>query len=192
MDIDLDFYDRNQILSKIEHRIAALANGKNHNTGVYVTEIPHNPITKQSTINYQEAEQRGYFKIDFLNVNIYKGVRDEAHLQKLIEQEPLWDLLEYQEFADQLFHVNGHTHIMKKLKPRSVEQLACALAIIRPAKKHLVDSDWNTIYSQVWTKPNNNAYYWKKSHAISYALAVIVHMNLLCEELEAQSQHSSN
>jgi len=181
-DIDIDFFDRTQLLNKIEHRIAKLPSGKNHNTGVYVTEIPHNPITKQATIDYKTAQDRGYFKIDFLNVNIYKVVQNEQHLQQLIDQEPLWELLEHEEFADQLFHVSGHTDIMRKLKPRNLEQLACALAIIRPAKRYLEHSDWETIYREVWQKPTNDQYYWKKSHAIAYAVTVKIHMNLLCNQ----------
>jgi DNA-binding Lrp family transcriptional regulator len=184
LDIDIDFADRTQILSKITHRIAVLTNGKNHNTGVYVTEIPHNPITNQATIDYQKAEERGYFKIDFLNVNIYKDITSEEELQKLINQEPLWELLEYKEFTDNLFHVSGHSDIMSKLKPKSLEELACALAIIRPAKRYLANCDWETIHREVWIKPETgNEYYWKKSHSFSYALAVIVHMNQLCNKL---------
>lgn len=34
-DIDIDFADRNKILSIIDHRIAALSNSKKHNTGIY-------------------------------------------------------------------------------------------------------------------------------------------------------------
>lgn len=183
MDIDLDFSNRNQILNKIEHRIAKLPNGKNHNTGVYVTEIPHNPVTGQATIDYKAAEERGYFKIDFLNVGIYKDVESEQHLQQLIDQEPLWELLEHEEFTARLFHVSGHSDIMRKLKPQNLEQLACALAIIRPAKRHLANSDWETIYQEVWKKPKNNEYYFKRSHGFAYAMAVIVHMNLLCNQL---------
>ena len=37
---------------------------------------------------------------------------------------------------------------------------------------------------EVWTKPSNGDYYFKKAHAISYAVAVVVHMNLICENLE--------
>jgi hypothetical protein len=183
LDIDLDFADRSQILNKIEHRIAKLTNGKNHNTGVYVTEIPHNPVTGQSTIDYKTAEDRGYFKIDFLNVSIYKDVESEEHLLQLINQEPIWELLEHDEFTDQLFHVSSHGNIMRKLKPQSLEELACALAIIRPAKRHLADCDWKTIHREVWEQPNSNEYYFKKSHAFAYAMAVIVHMNLLCNQL---------
>ena len=160
-----------------------LSHDKKHNTGIYPTEIPHNPVDKCATIDYKEADERGYFKLDFLNVSIYKDVRDEAHLNYLVNQEPLWDLLWNQEFSDLVFHLNGHSEILQKLRPRNVEQLAATLAIIRPAKRHLVDADWDTILREVWTKPENNDYYFKKSHSFSYAFAVIVHINLICEKI---------
>ena len=43
-DIDIDFADREKILSMLDHRIAKLDTNKKHNTGIYVTEIPHNPV----------------------------------------------------------------------------------------------------------------------------------------------------
>lgn len=184
MDIDIDFPDRTKALDIIPHRVA-MRNQKGesvkHNTGIYFTEIPHNPFTNVSTIDYQEAEERGYFKIDFLNVSIYNGVRDEEHLVTLLTTEPNWELFEYQEIVDQLFHINGHFDIVHKLKPKSIEQLAAVLAIIRPAKRHLVDSDWNTINNEVWVVPDNDQYFFKKSHAVSYASAIVVQLNLLCE-----------
>lgn len=187
MDIDIDLADRNLLLNKIQHRVAKLKNGKNHNTGIYVTEIPHNPINNQATIDYKQAESRGYFKIDILNLSIYKEVKSEQHLQKLMNQEPLWELLEHSEFTDQLFHIKGHSEIMKKLKPRCVEQLACAMAIIRPAKRYLLNSSWEKIYKEVWLVPSDNSYFWKKSHAFAYAFATIVHINLLCEQMISNS-----
>ena len=183
MDIDIDFADRNEIISKIQHHSATLENGKKHNTGVYVTPIPHNPVDNLSTIDYKAAEDRNYFKIDFLNVSIYKDVRDEEHLEALINKEPMWDLLQYKEFTDQLFHVLGHDELMKKLKPDSIEKLAAALAIIRPAKRYLADRDWCDIFQEVWTKPADGQYYFKKAHSFSYAMAVVVHMNLICESV---------
>ena len=180
-DIDIDFADRTVVLDKIQHRVARLNTGKKHNTGVYATEIPHNPINNLSTIDYKTAEDRGYFKLDFLNVSIYKDVKDETHLISLMRKEPLWELLEHQDFVDQVFHVRGHSDLLKQLKPTSVEQLAAALAIIRPAKRHLADKDWQTIMKEVWIKPTNGEYYFKKAHAISYAIACVVHMNLICE-----------
>lgn len=186
-DIDIDFADRSIVLSKLQHRVAKLDSEKKHNTGIYVTEIPHNPVDNLSTIDYKIAEDRGYFKIDFLNVAIYKDIKDEVHLKTLMEKEPEWQLLEHDDFTNLLFHVNGHGDILRKLRPRTVEQLAAVLAIIRPAKRYLLNSDWQTIMKEVWTKPENDEYYFKKAHAVSYAMAVVVHMNLLCEQLNGQS-----
>ena len=186
-DIDIDFADRDIVLSKIQHRVATINAEKKHNTGVYVTEIPHNPVDNYSTIDYKTAEDRGYFKLDFLNVSIYKDVKDDKHLTTLMEKEPLWELLQHEEFVDQLFHLNGHTDVLKKTCPTSVEQLAAVLAMIRPAKRHLIGKDWTTIMKEVWIKPENDDYYFKKAHAVSYAIAVVVHMNLLVEELNEVS-----
>ena len=183
-DIDIDFANRDLVLSRIQHRVARLDENKKHNTGIYTTEIPHNPVDNISTIDYKSAEERGYFKLDFLNVSVYKDIRDEDHLLSLMKKEPLWELLTHPEFVDQLFHLNGHGTVTKQLCPTSVEQLAAVLAMIRPAKKHLIGKTWPEIMKEVWTKPSNGEYYFKKAHAISYAVAVIVHMNLLCEQLQ--------
>ena len=88
-DIDIDFADRDVILSQIKHRVAKLDTDKKHNTGVYVTECPHNPVDNLSTVDYKTAEERGYFKLDFLNVSIYKDVKNDEHLQQLKNREPI-------------------------------------------------------------------------------------------------------
>ena len=184
-DIDIDFADRTIVLDKLKHRVAKLGTGKKHNTGVYATEIPHNPVDLLSTLDHDKADERGYFKLDFLNVSIYKLVRDEAHLTELMERKPLWQLLEHKDFSEKVFHLNGHNELLKQLKPISVEQLAATLAIIRPAKRYLANESWDKIMQEVWVKPTNGEYYFKKAHAISYAAAVVVHINLLCDELHA-------
>ena len=186
MDIDIDFADRTQILNIIDHIPASIIDKeqiKKHNTGVYCHRIPINPLTKTASFDYKQAEERGYFKIDFLKVNIYKDVRNEEHLINLMETEPLWDLLEQDEFTNLLFHLKGHGNILKKMKPRNIEQLAAVLAMIRPAKRHLIGMDWEHIFEHVWQKPENDEYYFKKSHSFSYAMAIIVHMNLICESI---------
>jgi DNA polymerase III alpha subunit len=185
MDIDIDFLDRTDILTVIKNIPASIKEKdgtfKKHNTGVYCHAIPYNPLTGLASIDYEEAERRGYFKIDFLNVGIYKGVRNEEHLKQLMETEPLWDLLEQDDFSNLLFHVNGHGSILREMKPKSVGQLAAVLAMIRPAKRYLIGKDWTTVTNEVWTKPTNGDYYFKKAHAIAYAMAVVVQMNLICE-----------
>lgn len=185
-DIDIDFYDRKTALAVLPHIIASRYSNNDlvaHNSGIYVQPIPHNPITNLSTIDYKEAEQRGYFKIDFLNVHVYNGVKDNDHLLKLMETEPLWELLVNEEFVNLLFHLNGHTDILKQTLPTSVEQLAAVLAMIRPAKRYLIGKDWTTVMNEVWVPPTTGEYYFKKAHAISYAFAVIVQMNLIAETI---------
>lgn len=183
-DIDIDFVDREEALKLFKHARASRSdNGKlvKHNTGVYLHEVPVNAETNVCSIPYDQAEEQGYFKIDFLNVGIYKGVRNEEHLVQLMNQEPLWDLLLDDQFVNLLFHLNGHGDIIQKTQPTSVEQLAAVLAMIRPAKRYLIGKDWTTIMNEVWTKPTTDEYFFKKSHATAYAMAIVVQMNLICE-----------
>lgn len=187
-DIDIDFADRKKVLEVIEHVPAAIKDGssfKKHNTGVYCHKIPFNPLTETASFDYKEAEERGYFKLDFLNVGIYKDVRDENHLLNLLNQEPLWDLLLEDEFTNNLFHVNGHGDTLRKMKPRSIEELAMVLALIRPAKRYLVGRSWDEVRKEVWQKPAGDEYFFKKAHAVAYASAVAVQMNLICEQLNS-------
>lgn len=186
-DIDIDFLDRRQALDTIRHIPAAIQddNGtfKKHNTGVYCQAIPYNPLTDTASIDYKLADSRGYFKIDFLNVSAYQGVRDEAHLESLLNTEPLWDLLDQDEFTSMLFHVNGHGSILRTMKPRSIAQLAAVLAMIRPAKRYLIGQDWNTVNNEVWVKPAGDEYFFKKAHGFAYAHVIVMQMNLICESI---------
>ena len=108
-DIDIDFYNRDNILDIIKHIPASMKDNdgtiKKHRTGVYCHAIPFNPITGTANIEYKEAEDRGYFKIDFLNVSIYKDIKDEEHLIKLMNTEPNWELLQEDDFVNLLFHM---------------------------------------------------------------------------------------
>jgi hypothetical protein len=186
-DIDIDFFDRSKILSILNHRVAMRKKDNEHvrhNTGIYVQEIPHNPFTNISTIDYEVAEKRGYFKIDFLNVSMYQDIKNEDHLIKLLNTEPIWELLKHKEIVETLFHISNHYNIVSKLLPTSIEQLAAVLAIIRPAKRHLLDNNWNEILSNVWVRPeDDDLYFFKRSHAIAYASAIVVQLNLICENL---------
>lgn len=185
-DIDIDFENRDLALSHFKHiRASRIDDGHpvRHNTGVYFHSVPMNAEKNVCAIPYDQAEDRGYFKIDFLNASVYKGVKNEDHLIELMNTEPLWDLLEQDDFVNLLFHVNGHGGILRQMKPTSIEQLAAVLAMIRPAKRYLIGKDWNTVISEVWTKPDSDEYFFKKSHATAYAVAIVVQMNLICEQI---------
>ena len=67
------------------------------------------------------------------------------------------------------------------MKPTSVEQLAMVLALIRPGKRHLVGKSWTLIKRSIWDE-TDDGYSFKKAHSVSYALAIVVQMNLMVEE----------
>jgi DNA polymerase III alpha subunit len=185
-DIDIDFNDRSKALDLLDHVVASRIENNNmvkHNTGVYLHEAPVNAATGTCAIPYSDAEKLGYFKIDFLNVGIYKDIKSEEHLNDLLNKEPLWELLEDPDFVDMLFHINGHSSILQQTKPKNVEQLAAVLAMIRPAKRYLVGRPWSEIFQEVWRKPESGEYFFKKSHGTAYAVAVVVHINLICEQI---------
>jgi DNA polymerase III alpha subunit len=56
--------------------------------------------------------------------------------------------------------------------------------MIRPAKRYLIGKDWTTVMTEVWTKQaTDEGYAFRRSHAYAYAMAIIVQMNLICEQL---------
>ena len=189
-DVDIDMANREDFLRLVNHTPASIKNDEGsyskHNTGVYFQTLPTFPLEGYSSIDYETAEEEGWFKVDILNNGIYKDVKSEAHLTRLMEIEPLWDLLEYEEFVSQLFHVGNYANILAQYKPTSVEQLAMILAIIRPGKKHLIGKRWEEIERTVWDKPTDGGYYFKHSHAVAYAVAIVVQMNLICEIAHAR------
>jgi len=181
-DVDIDFFDRDGTLKLFKHAPASMIKDdkiEKHKTGVYFHAVPTHPVTGHSTLDYKKAEDRGYFKIDCLNVNIYKNVKSEQELVELMIQEPDWDMLKDPKIVENLFHLNGHFNIVSRLQPRNIEQLAAVLAIIRPAKRHLVHKEWKEILADVWIKPKDGSYFFKKSHAVAYAHAIVVQINLI-------------
>ena len=181
-DVDIDFFDRDGTLKLFKHAPASIIKDdkiEKHKTGVYFHAVPTHPITGHSTLDYKKAEERGYFKIDCLNVNIYKNIKSEQELVELMIEEPDWNMLKDPKIVENLFHLNSHFNIVSKLEPKNIEQLAAVLAIIRPAKRHLMYKEWKDILTDVWVKPTDGSYFFKKSHAVAYAHAIVVQMNLV-------------
>lgn len=190
-DVDIDCYNRDAILSGMESIFARIdrPNGKveKHPTGVYFQNIPRDPSTNISTLDHRIANEYGYFKVDFLNVNMYEGIRSESHLVDLLNTPVNWELFQYEEITDQLFHLNGYGNLLREYKPQSVEDLAMILAIIRPSKAYLRGKDWQVIKDNVWVKDDDGGYAFKRSHGIAYSLAIVVNLNLLLEKLSKSS-----
>ena len=183
-DIDIDFADRTKILSLIKHTPASQIHEdsvRRHNSGVYVTDVPADPISGLASINYNEAETRGYFKIDFLNMSVYQGIRDHAHYQELLTAVPPWEKLYDPDFCAKIVHIGNHYDSLIKMSELvdSDVRLMMFLAVIRPGKRNLIGLPWAEVAKTVWDKPDNDAYAFKKSHSCAYARLVMIHMNLV-------------
>jgi hypothetical protein len=188
-DIDIDVAERDQALALLKYTAASIIKeGKNtrHNTGVYFTDIPIDPFTGRASLDYEAAEERGYVKVDVLNVGLYKQITNEEHLQQLMQQEPAWDRLYDPDFCAQLIHIGAHYDTLVKMPEavNSIPRLAMFLAVIRPAKRHLIGRTWAEVASTVWEKPADDGYFFKKAHAISYSHLVAVNINLLTQASE--------
>jgi len=182
-DVDIDFADRRTILDLIKHTPARQENNgeiQKHNSGVYVSDIPYDPMNDCAAIDYRLAEERGYFKIDFLNVYVYSLIKNTEHYQWLLNQPVPWEKLQDADFVKQIVHLGNHFYNTQKIPEPvdSIERLAMFLAIIRPGKKHLIGKPWKEVAETVW-ESTDSGYTFKKSHAIAYAHLVVLHMKLI-------------
>jgi hypothetical protein len=182
-DIDIDLADRTQLLKLIDHvpaRQLHQGQARSHNSGVYVTDIPWDPVNKCSAIDYEVAEQLGYFKIDLLNMSVYQLITSAEHYTLMLNKEPLWERLWTDtDWAKNLVHVGNYTDLLKSMKPDSIPRMAAFISIIRPGKTHLQNKDWNIVFASVWDGDDSRGFVFKKAHAIGYAALVALHMNLL-------------
>lgn len=187
-DIDIDFANRDLALQELMHINATMQQKDKtvrHVSGVYFQNIPVHPLTGLASFDPDTAEQIGYFKIDFLNQSVYQGIRNEAHLDELLNKEPIWELLEDEAMVSQLIHIRNHFEIVQKIKPTSIEDLAVVLALIRPRKRYLINRQRHVIDSKIWNLDDDDGdgYAFRKAHAVSYAALVVVQMNLIVEQL---------
>lgn len=184
-DIDIDFANREDIINKLNVTPAGILRDDGsglvkHNTGVYAARIPVDPFIGCASLDHREAEDRGYIKLDFLNVSLYQRVASEAHLDELMSTPPDWTKLNDRAFFEKLIHIGAHYDTMLKMPEPvdSIPRMAMFLAVIRPAKRHLIGKTWREVANTIWDKPDDGGYYFKKSHAIAYAHLVVVNMNL--------------
>ena len=184
-DIDLDLADRDQLI-KLIHATPArqMQQGqvRRHNSGMYVTDIPYDPINQCASIDYEQAEKLGYFKIDFLNMSVYQLIKSPAHYEEMLAQDPNWEQLWTDPvWARQLVHVGNYIDLLQAMKPNSITRMAAFISIIRPGKAHLQNRPWDEVFDSVWDGDSSRGFVFKKSHSISYAALVTLHMNLLSE-----------
>ena len=184
MDIDIDIAPDVDIETLFRRAVRASRVEENelkeHSVGVYFQDIPQDPVTELAAIPFNKAEEFGYYKIDMLPLNILQHFDSKAEMLRLQEQEPDWSLLEDEEVVKSLFHLGKHYDVVKRVKPRSVQQLADVFALIRPNKRPLLNTyikDPDKYRVELFTK--REAQDMRKAHAIPYALMIVLQLHLI-------------
>lgn len=199
-DVDLDVRDRDAAVAIFPEAIRAsqIDNKGNlvpHKTGVYFQNVPKDFQTDLASLPYDLAEELGFFKVDLIPYHIYDALESNEDLEELLavidQGEFPWEWFQEDRFyetengSDAVTQLARHKHLCEMYPPESVEDVAVLNALIRPRKKYLVGQPWEEIQEKVWKKlpeedsddPRN--YFFKKSHAVAFALAILVHMQLL-------------
>lgn len=130
---------------------------------------------------YDAAEELGYFKIDFLHLNVYQHFKTRTEIDELLAKEPDWTLLQVPSNHPKLFQLANHGELLLKLKPASVIEVADVMALIRPAKRQLVplyQKSKEMARSILW-KADDTGYAFKKSHALGYSYVLILQLHLI-------------
>lgn len=154
---------------------------KPHPCGAYFQTLPTDPITGLSAIPYERAEELGALKIDFLNLTALEALSSREELLELIDIEPDWTLLRIPSVVDKLFQIHAQFELIEKVRPRSILELADCLALIRPQKRYLLDKylqdpvKWR---KDLYSAGMGEGYGFKKAHAISYAMIIVLQLHL--------------
>lgn len=186
MDIDIDFkttFDPRDII-KSAIPASQVRKGKllKHPCGHYFQDIPVDKHTGLAAIPFEEATALGYFKIDFLHLGVLNNFESKKEIRALIKKDPDWNLLLKTEHVSKLFHIKNNPDLLKKVQPRSVQELADCLALIRPGKTNLVAkyvNDPDGTRDELYTKGESDKYAFKRAHAIAYALTIVLELHLI-------------
>lgn len=150
-----------------------------HAAGVYFRDIPVDPLTGNSAIDYETADELGYPKADILNNSAYSMFSTKEEVILFMNMPPKWESLVDPVMVSKLPHIGKHLELIQKIAPTSIIELADCLALIRPGKIHLIDDylkNKKVTRKNLYVKPKSGIYF-KKSHAISYACMIICVMN---------------
>jgi len=152
-----------------------------HPCGVYPQSIPQDPFTKFSAIPYDEAEDFGYLKVDFLHLTLLNKLASRTELEAFVKAEPNWSLLQLDSNHSKLFQLSKHGEMLKAIKPKNILEVSDCMALIRPGKKVLLglylksrDQARLALYAK-----NDKGYSFKKSHAIAYSYNIVIQLHLI-------------
>ena len=145
-------------------------------------DVPVDPETGLSALEAKEGEDLGFFKVDLLNNTSYQEFESKEQLLKSLEGEDEfdWSVFEDKNVVEQLPHIHKHFSIVRQVAPKSIEEIADVLALIRPGKTELLDlylKDKEKARKRLYKRPLNGGMYFKKSHALAYAHMIFAILN---------------
>jgi len=185
VDIDIDLKPDFELSSAFPlwKRAAVFKNSQltPHPCGAYPQDIGQDPITKLAAIPYSIAEDLGFMKLDFLHLNVYKHFSSHDEVCQLVNLEPNWSLLLIPSVVEKLFQLSRHGDVLARVKPKSVDELADVIALIRPGKRSLLDAyliNKETTKRILYTK-GSGEYAFKRSHACAYSMVIILQLHLI-------------
>lgn len=187
MDIDIDIPPSVKLKEIFNNRIvlASMVNKDTrelvkHQCGVFFHNMPTDPVTGFAAIPYDESSDYNYFKIDMLNNSALVNFPSKEWMDEYVDIEPDWNLLLKRENVEKLFHLKNWFHFVIQTKPKSVLEVADMVALIRPAKKQLLDKylrNREATRPELYTRIDK--FDMRKSHSLAYALIIVLQLHLI-------------
>lgn len=155
-----------------------------HPSAVYLEDVPLDRLTGLSAIDYKYGDLAGFYKVDLLNNKSYVMFKSKDEILEYMHKPVDWNNFMREDLVKKLPHIGNHFDVVQMVKPKSIHDLADVLALIRPGKSHLLDyymEDKLSTRINLYREPINEQNYFKKAHAISYAVMIVTVMNKLVE-----------
>lgn len=154
-----------------------------HPSGIYLEKVPVDAETGLCAFDYDYGNDTGFAKLDILTNSAYHIFKNKEDLLKHVEMTPDWEHFTEAKYYERLPHISKYGELINLVEPESVEEVADIIALIRPSKmkylndylKHKKLARRNYLYS----RPSDGGMYFKRAHAISYAVMIVAIFNKL-------------
>lgn len=155
-----------------------------HPCGYYFQTIPVDSHTGLAAIPYNRAMEHGYFKFDFLHLSLLNSFNSKQEIRDLLKVEPDWALLTREDIVPKLFQLHRNHSLLAKVKPRSVQEVADCIALIRPGKREYLEPyllDRTKVRPYLYRQDGDDKSAFKRSHAIAYSLTIVLQLHLISQ-----------
>lgn len=190
IDIDIDIPIGTNITKLFPSSIpASRVNGGElvkHPCGHYFENIAVDKLTGLAAIPHKAAAEQGFTKIDFLHLHLLSQFKSKAEFRKVCNTPPDWAMLKDRSVVEQLFQINKHYDIVSQIGPRSVQELADVIALIRPEKRQLLrEYMWNKQKTRplLYRSASDDKSAFRAGHSLSYAVTIVAQLNLIRDKL---------